>query len=198
MKWRYLFLLSTSALLSACLSPVQSNMPSTYLVDTIPNYIPSHHSHGDTILVMPSDTRPIFNTTQMAYTVKPHQIAFFACNQWGETPSQMLMPLIVKSLQKTHYFKAVVTPPYSGRYKYLLTTQILRLQQNFVRCPNMVEFSMRAQLIKADTNKVVAAKEFNIAVPIKQRTPYQGVISANQATAIALAELVNFCLDNAK
>ena len=36
-------------------------------------------------------------TTQMAYSTEAYQIAYFAKNEWAETPSQMIQPLIVKT-----------------------------------------------------------------------------------------------------
>jgi cholesterol transport system auxiliary component len=193
----YLILIAT-LLLSGCslLSPVQTEPAATYVLNTIPNHIPARSSHHAILLVSQPDTPPIYNTTQMAYTTKPYQVAFFGHNQWAETPSQMLLPLIIQSLQKTHYFRAVVTPPYVGEYNYLLATQILQLQQNFVRQPNVVEFSLRAQLIKMRSNQIIASKEFTVALPIRQKTPYGGVIATNRATGIILAELTNFCLQH--
>lgn len=185
-------------LLSGCFGPIQTEPTSTYVLNTIPSCIPKRTTRPITLLVLQPDTRPVYNTTQMAYTIKPYQVAYFGRNQWAETPSQMLQPLIVQSLQSTHYFRAVVTPPYAGQYNYLLSTQILELQQNYVRCPNVVEFSVRAQLLRGETNQVVATKQFTVAVPIRRRTPYSGVFAANQATGIMLAELTNFCLEHAK
>lgn len=189
-----------SLLLSSCslLSPVKTEPSATYLLNTVPHCLPKKQTRPLTLLVLPPDTRPVYNTTLMAYTIKPYQVSYFARNQWAETPSQMLLPLIVQTLQNTHYFHAVVTPPYSGRYNYLLTTQILTLQQNYICCPHVVEMSVRAQLLRGSTSQVVATKQFNVLVPIRQRTPYCGVYAANRATAIILTELAYFCLDYAK
>lgn len=198
MKLSCLFALVLSTLLTSCslFSPLPADSNSTYVLNTLPSYIPKREQHASTILVMPPDTQPVYNTTQMAYTIKPYQIAYFGRNQWAETPSQMLLPLIVQSLQNTRYFHAVVTPPYAGRYQYLLTTQILKLQQNYVKFPHVVELVVRAQLTRTATNQVVAIKQFTVSVPIKCRTPYSGVSAANQATAKILADLTNFTLQH--
>lgn len=182
--------------LPGCLSPVKTESTDTYVLNTIPCNVPKKATRPITILVLQPETRPIYNTTQMAYTVKPFQVSFFAKNQWAETPSQMFLPLIVQTLQNTHAFHAVVTPPYTGRYSYLLTTQILQLQQNFLRCPDTVEVGLRAQITRASTNQIVASKQFSVSVPIQHKTPYSGVIAANKATAIVLAELANFTLQH--
>lgn len=188
-------ILCCSLILTGCLSPVQTNM-SSYVINTLPDHVPQKSKRSISLLVLPPDTRPIYNTNNMAYTIKPFQISYFSHNQWGETPSQMFLPLIVQTLQSTHHYHAVVTPPYAGRYSYSLSTQILKLQQNFLRCPNMMEVTMRVQLTNASTNQVVSTRVIAVAVPIRCRTPYSGVIAANRATAEVLRELADFCIEH--
>jgi cholesterol transport system auxiliary component len=195
MRYRsYPIVLLVIFMLTGCLSPVQTDPDSTYMLDTLPNHISKSKTRNITLLVQQPDTRPIYNTTKMAYTIKPYQVSYFGRNQWAETPSQMLLPLMVQTLQNTNHFRAVVTPPFTGRYHYLLTTQILQLQQNFLKCPNVVEVTIRVQLSKASSNQVIGTKEITVRVPIKQRSPYCGVIAANKAMALALADIDNFCL----
>lgn len=196
MKYGKFLIFIFTILLSGCLGPVQTEPSATYVLNTIPCHVPTKPARHITLLVLQPETRPVINTTQMAYTIKPFQVAYFGRNQWAETPSQMLEPLMVQSLQNTHYFHAVVTPPYTGRYDYMLSTQILQLQQDYVCCPNVVKFTLRAQLTRTVTNQVIATKQFTVVMPIRRRTPYSGVIAANEATAKILAELTEFCLQH--
>jgi len=184
-------------LLSGCLSPVSTDRNCTYFIKCIPHCIPQKKPHPLTLLVLPSETQPAYNTTQIAYSLRPFQIAYFSRNQWAETPSQMLLPLMVQTLQCTHYFHAVVTPPFMGRYNYLLNTQIITLQQNFYRCPHVVELNARVQLSRSDTNRIVATRQFCIIVPIPCKTPYCGVMATNRAASIFLSELAKFTVQHA-
>lgn len=113
MKLRYLMILSF-IILSGCsmLAPVKPEQTSNYVLNRVPSNIPHKSGHGGTILVLQPDTRPVYNTTRMAYTDKPYQVAYFGQNEWAETPSQMLQPLIMQTLQNTHHYHAVVSPPY--------------------------------------------------------------------------------------
>jgi cholesterol transport system auxiliary component len=45
---------------------------------------------------------------------------------------------------------------------------------------------------------VVAIKEVSIREPMLKKTPYAGVVAANEATAKALLELTRFVLDKAR
>lgn len=197
MKKSYLSLIAIVLTLTGCgLSPVSSDPNATYLLNTLPSHIPDKHRDAGTIFVMTPQTQPSYNTTRMAYTVKPYQIAYFARSQWAETPAQMLQPLIVQSLQNTHYYHAVASAPYMGKYRYVLTTDIVKLQQNYVMHPVSAEFFVRAQLSQAATGQVIATKMIAVRVPIRCKTPYGGVMAANNATGKLLAELTNFCIEH--
>lgn len=197
MKKSYLSLIAIMLTLTGCsLSPVSSDPNSTYLLNTLPSHIPNKHRDAGTIFVMAPQTQPSYNTTRMAYTAKPYQIAYFARSQWAETPSQMLQPLIVQSLQNTHYYHAVASAPYMGKYRYVLTTDIIKLQQNYVMQPVSAEFYVRAQLSQATTGQVIATKLITVRVPIRCKTPYGGVMASNHATGKLLAELTNFCIEH--
>lgn len=197
MKYKhYLLAIFFSIFLGGCFGPVKTAPETSYMLNAIPNQISKRQSRPITLLVAQPETRPIYNTTRMAYTSKPYQVSYFGENQWAETPSQMLHPLLVQSLQNTHYFRAVVVPPYVGKYDYLLSAQILSLQQNFIHEPNMLEMSVNVQISRISTGQLVATKQFSISVPITKKTPYAGVIAANKASARIIEQITEFSLQN--
>ncbi len=83
------------AILSGCalFSPVKIDTK-TSVLSNIPLDLPSETIHAATLLVLVPETEPIYATTQMAYTARAYQIAYFGQNEWAETPSQMIQPLI--------------------------------------------------------------------------------------------------------
>ncbi len=186
----------SAGFLSSCsfFSPVKVEEPTQYVLDRAPLDVPTKRWHDGTLFVQAPDTVQAYNTTQMAYTIKPHQIAYFSKNQWVETPSQMLQPLLVRTLQNTHHFRAVVTVPFTGNYHYSLNTQIIKLEQDFTRCPARLEMVVSAQLINAATNHVIASQLFSEQQPMEQRNPYAGVFAANHAIENILRRIAEFCL----
>jgi cholesterol transport system auxiliary component len=106
----------------------------------------------------------------------------------------MFQPLLVQALQNTHYFRAIVTQPFIGRYDYILSTQILQLQQNFIYYPAKLQLTVRAQLINATTNQVIATQLFYKQQMMAKQTPYAGVIAANHAMEDVLRQIATFCL----
>jgi len=177
------------------LSPVKTDTSNKYLLNKLPDYVPTKKTRAITLLVSMPETRPIFNTTQMAYTRNPYQISYFSQNQWAEAPVEMLQPLLVQTLQNTHHFKAIVTPPYVGLYNYTLNTQLLELVQDYTHRTPLLLMSVKAQIIKTSNNKVIATRQFSVTQPIPQVSPYGGVYAANQATAHILERIAEFCLE---
>jgi cholesterol transport system auxiliary component len=192
-----LFALSAS-ILSGCglLSPVKIEIQKNVL-NKIPIDLPKEKSRAASLSVLVPETRPIYDTTQMAYTIQPYQIAYFSQNEWGETPSQMIQPLIVQTMQNTNYFSAVLSQPHFGRHTYVLRTEILELKQDFTSNPAMLELAMRFQLSREATNEIIATKELSIREPMREKTPYAGVVAANDATAWLLRELARFIVEKA-
>jgi hypothetical protein len=48
------------------------------------------------------------------------------------------------------------------------------------------------------SNQVIASKQFSVTLPIKNATPYNGVLVANKAVSRVLAELAQFCTENTR
>jgi len=189
-----LFLVISPLWLTGCFSPVKIPPQNTYVINQVPAVAYKERTRPVTLLVLPTETNPVYDTTNMAYTTKPYQVAYFANNVWAETPGKMMTPLIVQALQNTHHFHAVVTAPFAGRYHYVLTTQIQQLEQDFSFQPSVLRFRLYAQLIRSSDNRLIAAKQFSVVEMIPTNNPYGGVIAANEAAGDILQQLSIFCL----
>jgi cholesterol transport system auxiliary component len=180
----------------ALLSPPTPQIDKAVL-NKIPLDLPHREGHGNTLLVFPPETASIYDTTQMVYRARAHEVAYFSQHQWGATPSQMLQPLMIKTLENTRYFRAVLTPPHPGGHTYALHTEILELIQDFTSQPATLLLSLRLQLTDHTATHVIATKEISLREPMQQKTPYAGVVAANEATAKALQEVAVFVLEEA-
>jgi cholesterol transport system auxiliary component len=194
MKYKICTLLLCTLSLSSCLSPVKLKPENAWMVNQTPTHLPKKSVRAGTIFVLMPETLPIYNTTQMAYTVMPYQISYYGENRWAETPAQMLQPLIVQTLTNTHYFRAVVTPPFLATYDYTLSTQITKFQINFLRHPAVMQISLRAQLSRGVAGRIISTRDLMIEEPLYENTPYAGVVAANRATSKILARLAAFCI----
>ena len=138
---------AAAALLAGCslLSPPKAE-PATAILSKVPDQVPFEPGHASTLLVQRPEINPAYDTTRMVYTVKPYQLAYYRDNQWGGTPAQMIQPLLVRTLQQTGFFRAILSPPDSGHTSYALRTEIVELVQDYTRGPPMVRLVLRLQL----------------------------------------------------
>jgi cholesterol transport system auxiliary component len=162
------------------------------MLDQIPLDLPHRESRSDTVLVFPPQTAPVYDTKQMAYRTRAHEVAYFSEREWGETPAQMLHPLLVKALDNTRAFGAVLVPPYTGRYGRALRTEILELIQDFTSQPAILVLTLKFQLTDYEMKQVIATKEVSVREPMQERSSYGGVVAANEATADALRQMAEF------
>lgn len=134
-----------------------------------------------------------FDTRRMMYSRVPHQLEYFAKNEWIDSPAHMLQPLLVSAIEKTGGFKAVL-PKYSlVKSDIRLESEIVQLIQIFNNKPSQVQFTLRATLIDNITNKVIAHREFDELTNAKSDDPSGGVLAANQVVTTALVKLSIFC-----
>lgn len=184
--------------LSGCalVSPVKVEARK-HVLDQIPTDTHSEETHPATLIVLAPETEPIYDTTQMAYMTRAHEVGYFSQNEWAETPSRMMQPLIVQTIRNTHHFSEVLSPPHFGQHTYALRTEIQELREDFTTDPATLRLALRFQLSRESTNQVIGTKELSAQEPMLEKTPYAGVVAANGATAKVLGELAKFIVEKA-
>ncbi|RUR19237.1 hypothetical protein ELY21_04995 [Legionella sp. km535] len=150
------------------------------------------------ILVTAPDAVAGFQTEQMMYVKKPYQLEAFVKNAWTSPPADMLFPLLVQSLQRTGYFYAVTSSPYSEEADYRLDTQLLTLDQNFLKKTSVLEFDVKVVLTRTSDNKVIGSRIISQHIPCLADTPYAGVVAANKASLQFTAQAVDFVISHIK
>jgi len=185
------------ALLAACtaLQPPQVEQASTYVLEAMPAAGAQRPRRDLVLEVSMPRARPGFDTPQMAYTRRANALDYFARHRWADTPAHMLAPLLAQALEQSGSFRAVVQSPSLATAQLRLDTELVRLQQDFSARPSRVQLTLRAQLIDADTRRVLAAAEFDETEAAPSDDPYGGVIAANRALARLLERLVAFCTE---
>jgi cholesterol transport system auxiliary component len=193
-----LMLIACVAMLSGCtlFSPVNIDTKKSVL-ENIPPDLPIERTHCATLLVLIPETLSAYATTQMAYSTEVFQIGYFSKNEWAETPSQMLQPLIVQTLRNTHYFSEVLSPPYFPGHTFNLGIEILELKLDFTSEPATFNLAIRISLARNATNEVVGTRELSVRQPMPEKTPYAGVMAANEAMPKLLREVAEFVIKNA-
>ncbi len=152
---------------------------------------------GATLIVEVPRAAPGYDTRNIAYLRRAHEIEYFALHQWADRPAHMLAPLIVRALQRSQTFRAVAMAPTSASGELRLETELVRLQQDFTQQPSRVRLTLRALLIDSATRRVLAGREFDLSSAAASDDPYAGATAANQAVQQVLAQLVAFCAEAA-
>ena len=192
-----IFLVFTYAMLLAGCSILQTSHVENhllYLLDSDPSVKTAYSKRDAVLAISMPRARPGFDTPRMAYLRQPHELEYFAVNQWADAPSRMLGPLLAQTLDQTGSFRAIVLNPSLVSVDLRLDTELVRLQQDFGTKPSRVRFTLRAQLIDVAGKRVIAARVFDETANVIQDDAYGGVIAANQAVQGVLIQLAEFCI----
>jgi len=189
-------LVAALLMLSGCsvFSPVKSQTPTTYLINATPWPATHRTNKSANLLVNQPDGIALYNSTGIAYTSQPYQIGYFVKSTWAEQPTQMLQPMIIQTLRRTHYFNLVGNSASLSQYNYVLYTHLLLLQEDFSRTPHLLHFVLRAEVVNASTNEILASKDLSADEFIARNDTYTGVIATNRAAARIMNQLAAFAV----
>jgi len=146
-----------------------------------------------TLAVTPPYATAGFDSQRMMYVRHAQTLEYFAHNEWIDTPSRMLAPLIVASAERSGAFRAVVPVPSTASGDLRLDTQVRMLQQEFLGTPSRVRFMLRAYIVDNATRRVLASREFEAVVPAPTEDAQGGALAAHQAVRAVLEDLAAFC-----
>ena len=192
-------------LLGGCSSllPTPAAPPSLFTLDdgtstlASPASRPAPNAALATLIINTPKAAAGYGTSHIVYARRTHEIEYFAFSLWVDTPAHMLTPLIVRAVERTGAFQAVLAAPTAASSRFRLDTEIIRLQQDFSTSPSRVRLTLRAVLIDTTTKAVVARREVDASVASRSEDTYGGVIAAQTVTQRVLTELATFCAEAA-
>jgi len=196
-------MLATLSLLLVCgcsaLKPAEAPRPNFYTLDDArgaPAAAPA--AAGHTLTLSTPRAAAGFDGQRIIYLRRPHALDHYAYNEWSDTPARMLAPLIVRALERSGAFRAVVQTPSTAAGDMRLDTEVMRLQHEFLETPSRVRFTLRATLVDNATRRVLGAREFEAVAAAPSEDAYGGVRGANEAVRVVLEELAAFCVEAAR
>ncbi len=183
------------AMLSACtgLGSPPTEEASTYLLDARPAMSRASSQARAILAVSAPRAWPGFDTPRMAYVKQPHELEYFTKSRWADAPARMLEPLLVRALDQSGAFGAVVYSPGAVTGTLRLDTELVRMQQEFQVNPSRVRVTLRAQLVDMQEGRVIAAREFEEVEAAVADNASAGVAALNRALERMLPRLAEFC-----
>ena len=144
------------------------------------------------IAVSVPQTWPGFGSLEIAYTRVPNRIEYYAHSEWADNPAQMIGPLLIRALEQSGEFSAVVTPGKGIATDLRLDSEIVKIQQDFDVSPSVGRVVLRVQLIDLPTTRVIGTQTFQATVPAATDDPPGGVAAMNKALSIVLDQIVGY------
>lgn len=200
-QWLTTALAGSSLGLASCASSILPKLavpPVTYALLPFSNGLKQTAISELTLLVSSPRAAGMLNSARMLYTRRVNELAYFAQSQWADTPSQMLLPLIASAIQQTGAFKAVLSTPTGAASQYRLETELIAFEHSFLIQPSQVNVAMRAALIDTNTRAVFSRSDFSATISANTDDAYGGVLAAQHAVQIVLADLSTFCANAVK
>jgi cholesterol transport system auxiliary component len=185
----------------SALKPADAPRPHFFTLDGVfgvPAAAPKVAAGGTTLIVTPPRAAAGFDSQRIIYMRQPHALDHYAYNEWTDTPARMLAPLIVRALERSGAFRAVVQTPSTAAGDIRLDTEVMRLQHEFLEMPSRVRFTLRATLVDNASRRVLASREFEAVADAPSENPYGGVMAATEAVRTVLEHLSAFCADAAR
>jgi len=138
-----------------------------------------------------------YDSRHMLYQRRPHELEAFAFHEWVDAPAQMLAPLLVRALQDSGAFRAVLLAPSTALAGWRLESELIRLHQDFSTQPSQLRLGLRAVLLDVVSRQVIAWREFDLGVAAASDDPVAGVQAAHQATRQLMQAVAAFCAEQA-
>ena len=179
----------SSALLQRSPEPAQHTYMLEWEGDPVGGAI---NESGPSLLVSSILAAAGFDSSDMAFVRKPHEIEYFSRHHWIDSPARMLDPLLVRAAAQSGLFRNVAEAGSGVRSDLRLESRLLYLQQVCQPQPGRLQLALRVTLIDAASGRAVASRNLEVEEPLMERTPYGGVQAANRAVARLLAALQGF------
>ncbi|MCG2633527.1 MAG: ABC-type transport auxiliary lipoprotein family protein [Gammaproteobacteria bacterium] len=186
-------------LLSAC-SPsllMQKTPPvSRYLLEWTDTQAVPAKAGGLSLRLSSITSAPGFDEPRIVYVRTPSQLEYYLYHRWVDAPARMLEPLLMRMLEQSGLFRAVVGADTPVRADLELRVELLQLQQLFTPEGSEVQLSVNINLLNPAEARLIASRLFSMVEPVAEPTPYGSVQAANRATARLLVAIRSFLGDH--
>jgi cholesterol transport system auxiliary component len=148
---------------------------------------------GPRVRVSPPQAWPGYNSPRIAYVKRPYEVSYYAYNEWVDTPSRLIEPLLIRALERSGLFSAVLPESSSGAAGLRLDTEIVSFHHEYLTNPSQGRVALHAQLVDLTNGDILGTKTFEAVTPAASPDPYGGVKAISGSLERVLSEIVAFC-----
>ena len=152
---------------------------------------------GLSIAVADANALPGFATPRFAYRERDLELRYYGRHEWAASPERLLQPAVVRALDESGRFSAVISPSAIALADLRLELELTRLVHDFRDSDGgEVVLAVRVQLTSLADRRVLGTRAFEYREPASAN-PVAGAQAADRALARLLEDLVAFCADAA-
>ncbi len=182
----------------ASLLPKPAPIGSRYTLDDgiAPSTAPAPAASGAPVLVVDGLlSMPGYDSTRMLYQRHPQELEAYAYAQWVAPPAAMLAPRLVRALQRTGTFSAVLLAPSGTPEAWHLSCEFVSLRQTFGAGPSRVRLALRAVLLGGTPRRVLAWRDFAQEAASPTEDAAGGASAAGRAAGQLLQDVARWCTE---
>lgn len=139
--------------------------------------------------------QPEYDSTAIAYS--PPAVQYYDGGEWADTPARMLTPILVRSMQATRVFRAVLPPSTPTPHDLSLDIEIIGLLHELAPQPSRVRLTVRAKLFDSPSGHVLGTQLLEAVADAPSADARGAAAAANTAIARLLRQLTDFVLEYA-
>ena len=152
---------------------------------------------GLSISVADPNALPGFATPRFAYRQRDLELRYYGRHEWAASPERLLQSTVVRALDESGRFSAVVAPSAIALADLRLELELTQLVHDYRDSEGgEAVLAVRAQLISLVDRSVLATRSFEYREPATAH-PVAGAQAADRALARLLEDLVAFCAEAA-
>lgn len=201
MKMNRILFIGLALLLSACLDLKQpSNKIDYYFLEYDSPRLQGLQPLPVAIKVESFRVAPVYNTRKIIYRDQSYRRAAYAYHKWRANPGDAVTHLLVRDMQQSRLFKAVLTRGSKFPYAYLLEGTVDEFLEsdsaNGCRAVLALGIALMAEHETKTGKKIIFQKTYQVSKPCKQKNPGALAEAMSRAMSEASAKITRDVYEN--
>ncbi len=135
---------------------------------------------GPSIVIYPIKTNAVYNSPRIAYQIHKYKISYYAQNEWADAPGQLLLPVLIASMESSGLFQSTVSISSSAISDLGLDVELQKLIHEYEENDSKVRMAVRMQLIDLKRRNILASETLELLEPAPSNDPLGAVKATNQ------------------